>query len=1075
MANQNRLRDACQRANETAALVALSKTNSNPADPLHIYTDDGHSTILHYICTGQPVGALSRILLGWPGGIRPSPASRERAALLSSLLALYPEMLQLVCLQNTNKSLTPVHCCVNTASVDVLRVLVTTAQKYLGRKNAALLLSVPDSLGRTALCIAIASQQWEAVQLLLDTAALSHPGIQASYRIHQALGAENDGDGFGSRKIRRRKTTGGSTISSLSFVAAGSGAGAVITGAVGGVLNKIWDSWGGNAAEVDSIEKHRTELREGSGSGSGGGGRGNTSNKTLITKSKEDPLCSSPSASSSPFTSSTTTITTSTVGTSQSSTPLAVKLPCVSVLGDLSAVQRRQRHQIDRVAGLLNISISEAMEVLMKYNWDEAVALTVSIPSLQGEEKENGEDDEVRGAARKVPKPSFILGKTANTTQEERSDAKQDRTNDGFHSAEEEDEDENKQGTENKEKERPQLKSRRTCMVCFEDVIESSTANNTKTNLSKVSTRYLPCFKDHFTCDTCWRGILDSNPQSACCPLCRLPLPLKAAEMLLPKAKYQRVLQLVAEKYVQTAHDLRWCPAAGCTMCLQLPGGESGKVAEMAAASGKGIDAYCSYCTHSSCWSCGEGSHEPASCTQASEWSAELANLRAMAPVSDQRWLAQHAKRCPGCNAFIQRTGGCNHMTCGCGKHWCWECGRDWSEHNADTGGFYFCSLVENEEGNAFDEEESEQESGGRQQGSNNNSSNNNSTSSSSGWLRDIWRSVHNVAGEATLHRCLQMQLRHECDEAAVRAVAAYLQDICSKMRSSETFSENHSSGVGTNDNDKKKIAGAGPPPSVGGSSSSSSSVIASGGSTILLGPEQVGVSKREAAEMRAPEWATVVATACCSAAEDGIFHPKNVLKSILKISTTSAIKTNRNDTIISTNPALNINFPAIASVIIEAHMTLKNSAAPLRALPGGARRRYLVELCEETERYLALVEPVLMDAPYQTEAIEVGRGLLSPTSSGAGAQPPQPPHLQQQQRGFRGALSSFIQNIKGVPGLNYECRIPGVDAHVIVEQAHYVAAVQRQATELNIGEHVAALQKGINGLKDAGRKGLFA
>ncbi|KAG7675031.1 hypothetical protein KSW81_002539 [Nannochloris sp. 'desiccata'] len=911
---------------EAAVTRAVVTRALLPADPLHIYTDDGHSTILHYICTGQPVGAL-----------------------------------------NTSDE-----------------------------KNAALLLSVPDSLGRTALCIAIASQQWEAVQLLLDTAALSHPGIQASYRIHQALGAENDGDGFGSRKIRRRKTTGGSTISSLSFVAAGSGAGAVITGAVGGVLNKIWDSWGGNAAEVDSIEKHRTELREGSGSGSGGGGRGNTSNKTLITKSKEDPLCSSPSASSSPFTSSTTTITTSTVGTSQSSTPLAVKLPCVSVLGDLSAVQRRQRHQIDRVAGLLNISISEAMEVLMKYNWDEAVALTVSIPSLQGEEKENGEDDEVRGAARKVPKPSFILGKTANTTQEERSDAKQDRTNDGFHSAEEEDEDENKQGTENKEKERPQLKSRRTCM-------------------------------------------------------------------------------LVAEKYVQTAHDLRWCPAAGCTMCLQLPGGESGKVAEMAAASGKGIDAYCSYCTHSSCWSCGEGSHEPASCTQASEWSAELANLRAMAPVSDQRWLAQHAKRCPGCNAFIQRTGGCNHMTCGCGKHWCWECGRDWSEHNADTGGFYFCSLVENEEGNAFDEEESEQESGGRQQGSNNNSSNNNSTSSSSGWLRDIWRSVHNVAGEATLHRCLQMQLRHECDEAAVRAVAAYLQDICSKMRSSGTFSENHSSGVGTNDNDKKKIAGAGPPPSVGGSSSSSSSVIASGGSTILLGPEQVGVSKREAAEMRAPEWATVVATACCSAAEDGIFHPKNVLKSILEISTTSAIKTNRNGTIISTNPALNINFPAIASVIIEAHMTLKNSAAPLRALPGGARRRYLVELCEETERYLALVEPVLMDAPYQTEAIEVGRGLLSPTSSGAGAQPPQPPHLQQQQRGFRGALSSFIQNIKGVPGLNYECRIPGVDAHVIVEQAHYVAAVQRQATELNIGEHVAALQKGINGLKDAGRKGLFA
>ena len=992
-----------------------------PADPLHIYTDDGDSTILHYICTGQPVGALSRILLGWPGGIRPSPASKERAVLLSSLLTLYPETLHLACLQNTNKSLTPVHCCVNTASVEVLRVLVTTAQKYLGRENAALLLSVPDSLGRTALCIAIASQQWEAVHLLLDTAALSHAGIQASYRIKQVLGGENGGDdgAVGGRGRRKRTRTRGSNISSLSFVAAGSGAGAVITGAVGGVLNKIWDSWGGNAHEVDSIEKHRSELLLGFSGDNGG-----FNNKTAVSQSKENLLCLSPVASSSSSTSSTT---------------LAVKLPCISVLGDLSAVRQRQQHQINRVAGLLNISGSEAMHVLIKCSWDEAVALSSSFfsPSPRPEKERKKKDEAIDAARKAFQPPSPFFEKTAKYTQQlaeqENLKEKQDKTNDGFHSAEEE------------EEEPRASKITRTCIVCFEDVLDSSTTNNSTSSLSKVSMRYLPCSKDHFTCDTCWKGILNSNPQSACCPQCRLPLPLKAAELILPRSQYQRVLQLATEKYVQTAHDLRWCPAAGCTMCLQLPESDDGKLAELAASSGKGVDAYCSHCTHSSCWSCGEGSHEPASCIQASEWSAELANLRAMAPVSDRRWLAQHAKQCPGCSAFIQRTGGCNHMTCGCGKHWCWECGRDWSEHNADTGGFYFCSLVENEEEN--DDQENGQQSNQRQQqgaAGNNDSS---SGSHSSSWLREIWRSVHNVVGESTLHRCLQMQLRHECDEAAVRAVAAYLQGIC------------------------RKITSTGASPLPGGSSRSSPSVILSSRSTLLLGPEQVGVSEREAVEMRAPEWASVMASALCSAHD-----VKKVLKPIPRTSSTRAHQTNsNNDTILGAKPALNINFPDIASVIIEAHVTLKNSAAPLRALPGGARRRYLVELCEEAERYLALVEPVLMDAPYQTEAIEVGRGLLGPTSSGAGAQPLQPPQLQQQQRGFRGALSNFIQNIKGVPGLDYESRIPGVDAHVIVEQAHYVVAVQRQATELSIGDHLEALQKRVHGLKDAGKKGLFA
>jgi hypothetical protein len=961
--------DAANRLSACSPLIFIPL--SQPADPIHIYSDDGNSTVLHYICTGQPVGPLSRILLGLPPGIRPAPNSKERASLLSSLLTLYPEILQLACILN-KKGQTPVHCCVNTASVEVLQTLVSFAQRHLGKENSALLLSVPDSLGRTALCIALASQQWEMAFLLLDTGSLSHAGIQASYRIQQSLGG---GGGGGNRRNAAR-------VSSVSFVAAGSGTSAVISGALGGVLNKLWDSWGGNADELNSIQRHRSEII-----GGDGGGGGEPSSENNLIKEDEPATSSSPPCLRSHSLPSTPTSTALATSSDINNIPMLSftekSVPLVSVLGDLSAVQRRQQNQIERVAGLLNISISEAMQVLMKKSWDEAAALSFS-----------SSESSVSPSSSSAGRVGVDKETEPETFKPINEDKREDVT-EGYHSAAEEEE-----MKEINEHETPQR--RMTCMVCFEEVVENSATTK--------STKYLPCSQDHFTCDICFQGILNSNPQSACCPsdTCRLPLPLKAAEILLPRPKYQRVCQFVAEKYVQTAHDLRWCPAAGCTMCLQLnTGGAAGKIAHTAATLGRGVDAFCSHCTHSSCWSCGETSHEPASCPQARTWEEELAALRAMAKTSNRKWLEVNARKCPGCSAFIQRTGGCNHMTCGCGKHWCWECGRDWSLHNTKTGGFYFCSLVEDGAGQG----EAENENSGR-----------------SSWLREMWKSVHNVAGEATLHRCLQMQLRHECDQAAVHAVAAYLQDLSSKITTT-AFSETPSSSTLNT-------------------------------TSVLLGPEQVGVSRKEAAEMRATEWALVIATACCSAKEEGVFD----LKKLKNSAPTTDI----------TTPKLKIDFSALASIIIEAHAILKNSAAPLRALNGGARRKYLVELCEEAERYLALVEPILMDAPYQTEAIGLGRRLVASTSSFSTNNAQQTPQ-EQQGRGFRGAISCFIQNIKGVSGLNYENRISGVDAHVIVEQAHHIAAMQRQAQELSIGQNVAGLQRAIDGLKDAGRKGLFA
>ncbi|GAA5936059.1 RBR-type E3 ubiquitin transferase [Sporobolomyces koalae] len=42
-----------------------------------------------------------------------------------------------------------------------------------------------------------------------------------------------------------------------------------------------------------------------------------------------------------------------------------------------------------------------------------------------------------------------------------------------------------------------------------------------------------------------------------------------------------------------------------------------------------------------------------------------------------QEWLDQHSTRCPGCSIPIEKSAGCNHMTCGkCGSHLCYRCGK---------------------------------------------------------------------------------------------------------------------------------------------------------------------------------------------------------------------------------------------------------------------------------------------------------------------------------------------------------------------------------------------------------------
>eukprot|EP01032_Pedospumella_encystans_P008127 gene8127-9680_t len=124
--------------------------------------------------------------------------------------------------------------------------------------------------------------------------------------------------------------------------------------------------------------------------------------------------------------------------------------------------------------------------------------------------------------------------------------------------------------------------------------------------------------------------------------------------------------------FIETCKNMKYCPAPGCE-----------KVAV-----GSGITTVRCHCGHPFCMRCGEEAHEPSSCTQLSEWAEKCGNESETA-----NWILANTRKCPACNARIEKNQGCNHMTCRLCKHdFCWICMGSWAEHGQTTGGFYKCN-----------------------------------------------------------------------------------------------------------------------------------------------------------------------------------------------------------------------------------------------------------------------------------------------------------------------------------------------------------------------------------------------
>ncbi len=51
-------------------------------------------------------------------------------------------------------------------------------------------------------------------------------------------------------------------------------------------------------------------------------------------------------------------------------------------------------------------------------------------------------------------------------------------------------------------------------------------------------------------------------------------------------------------------------------------------------------------------------------------------------------------KRCPHCKMFIEKTEGCNHMTCNCQHQFCYVCLEDWDQEHYECGQRLFNPVI---------------------------------------------------------------------------------------------------------------------------------------------------------------------------------------------------------------------------------------------------------------------------------------------------------------------------------------------------------------------------------------------
>ena len=191
-----------------------------------------------------------------------------------------------------------------------------------------------------------------------------------------------------------------------------------------------------------------------------------------------------------------------------------------------------------------------------------------------------------------------------------------------------------------------------TCAICFDSVHTNDVFG-------------MSCGHDDF-CKECWMHYLQEalSRGPACvyttCPnaSCQEVVTQVEIHELAPSLE-PKFHQFQLKSFVESNPMMQWCPGASCD-----------SVAVGSSLQGWMGDGSCPECNTCFCLKCGHVQHSPCTCHMLEIWNHKCTNDSETA-----NWMLCKTKKCPKCDARINKNGGCNHMKCSqCQFHFCWLC-----------------------------------------------------------------------------------------------------------------------------------------------------------------------------------------------------------------------------------------------------------------------------------------------------------------------------------------------------------------------------------------------------------------
>ncbi|KAL0488861.1 hypothetical protein AKO1_013547 [Acrasis kona] len=174
------------------------------------------------------------------------------------------------------------------------------------------------------------------------------------------------------------------------------------------------------------------------------------------------------------------------------------------------------------------------------------------------------------------------------------------------------------------------------------------------------------CGHDSF-CRECMTDYLmdqikSRNPCKCPIPDCRSEVTKDDLEVLLQKETIDLYDQHSLERVISTnPHQFLNCYTPGCEYVFFHDGGQDEH------------DFLCPKCNKRYCLKCKVEYHNQITCEQYQKWAQE--NETSDMAFEEYK-KKSNGKPCPTCRHFVEKTMGCDHMSCRCGAKFCYKCGH---------------------------------------------------------------------------------------------------------------------------------------------------------------------------------------------------------------------------------------------------------------------------------------------------------------------------------------------------------------------------------------------------------------